>query len=36
MPTSFNNKLKVITNMIYLKYGEGNKMSYSGFEKWIN
>ena len=36
LPTSINNKLKVITNMIYLKYGEENKMQFNGFKKWIH
>lgn len=35
LPTSINNKMKLMTNIIYQVYGENDKMKMDQFRKWI-
>lgn len=35
MPTSVNNRLKLMTNFIFQIYGENDKLTFPQFKKWI-
>ena len=35
MPTTFNNKIKMLAEIIYKKYAVNGSLNYKGFHEWI-
>lgn len=36
LPTNFNNKIKMLSNLIFLKYAKNDKMNYHSFVQWLS